>query len=258
MIRLGQENNIFALQDEDDEVVMILTWLKERYDKSTYCNLVRQVFLHLPPTSLKRARMVCREWDQLIKEEVWESKDGRKVMERRLEEQWRQSQPTRREALLGPGYSVEDIKCDESHITIITVSYVEATDEEESDSSDEEDLRGKMRLWLYTATDLSLIYHRLIDSNPFHQAVVGIGTNVLAVLLDEDTEGYVLRVWRKGDGLELYDRRITTNIPYIYVDPPLIVRGDTIVVGCPTDVDQVHIYRYQAVSYTHLTLPTKA
>ena len=82
---------------ENEEVVTILRDLKAQLNMLIYRDLFRQIFLNLPPTSLKRARLVCREWDQLIKEEVWESKEGRKVMERRLEKQWREVEPIRKD-----------------------------------------------------------------------------------------------------------------------------------------------------------------
>ena len=58
---------------------------------------------------------MCKEWDQLIKTEVWGSEEGRRVMERRLEIQWRHAQPTRKEVEV-PGYNVVDVTCDETHI----------------------------------------------------------------------------------------------------------------------------------------------
>ena len=84
--------NVVAIQDEDkDEVVMILTWLRDSFDMLTYSNLVRNIFLNLDPKSLKRARQVCKEWDELVMKEVWGSVEGRKELERKLDEQWRRS-----------------------------------------------------------------------------------------------------------------------------------------------------------------------
>ena len=83
---------------------MVLTWLKETYDVDTYHNLVRNIFLNLDPISLKRARQVCKEWDQLVMKEVWGSEEGRREMERRLDMRWREAQPTRREVIGRPGY----------------------------------------------------------------------------------------------------------------------------------------------------------
>ena len=62
---------------------MVLTWLKESYDATTYHNLVRNIFLNLSPNCLKKARQVCKEWDGLVKDEVWGSKEGRQEMERK-------------------------------------------------------------------------------------------------------------------------------------------------------------------------------
>ena len=154
---------LLCIQDEvKDDVVMVLTWLKETYDVDTYHNLVRNIFLNLDPRSLKRARQVCKEWDRLVMKEVWGSEEGRREMERRLDMRWREARPTRREVIGRPGYDVDIATCDDIHIAVIAVR-------REGWNS---------RLVLYNATDLSLIYDREVDPSVF--IWLQMGTNVLA------------------------------------------------------------------------------
>ena len=119
---LGNSENIVTLQDDDnDHVVMVLMWLRETYDVTTYHNLVRKIFLNLDPISLKRARLVCKEWDRLVMAEVWSSEEGRREMERRLDLQWRKAQPIRREVVVRPGYTVLNVKSvSYTHLTLPT------------------------------------------------------------------------------------------------------------------------------------------
>ena len=96
---------------------------------------------------------MCKEWDRLVKKEVWGSE--RREMERRLDIQWREAQPTRRVVEV-PGYVVWCVTCDETHIAVLALKKVEVEEDEEMEEDD------YVRLFVYSATDLSLIYERQI------------------------------------------------------------------------------------------------
>ena len=105
--------------DVRDDVATIIKDLKENLNPLIYRNIIRQIFLNLDHVSLKRARQVCREWDDLVKREVWGSEEGRREMERRLDRQWREAEPTRREVtLVGCRSWGINASCDETHIAI--------------------------------------------------------------------------------------------------------------------------------------------
>ena len=46
------------------------------------------IFLLLPSESLHECRQVCREWNNIIMDKIWNSKDGRKRLQNRLERNW--------------------------------------------------------------------------------------------------------------------------------------------------------------------------
>ena len=105
-------------KDDDSLVtVTILQDLKEKLNYLVYRDVIRQIFLNLDPVSLKRARLVCREWDELVKREIWGSDEGRRVMERRLDRQWREARPGKKEIDFPEG-EVVNIACDETHIAV--------------------------------------------------------------------------------------------------------------------------------------------
>merc|ERR1719402_1500995 len=165
-----------------EDRVTVLKDLKERFDPDTYRDLVRSVFLNLGPVSLKRARQVCKEWDELVMKEVWGSVEGRKELERKLDEQWRRAQPTRSEILLGPGYCVFGVSCDETHITAII-----------TDNNHNEVGRGEWHILLYRMMDLSQVYDHTINQNPHDRPwcyissvlCFGMGRNVVVAILVE-------------------------------------------------------------------------
>ena len=45
-----------------------------------------KIFLNLQGGSLHRCRQVCREWNNFILENIWKSKDARKVMKMKLKD----------------------------------------------------------------------------------------------------------------------------------------------------------------------------
>ena len=52
-----------------------------------------EVFLRLGGGSLHRCRQVCRQWDSVIRDQVWGSRAARRVLEQRLRYNWVQAQP---------------------------------------------------------------------------------------------------------------------------------------------------------------------
>ena len=56
-------------------------------------HVLRHIFQHLNGESLHRARQVCREWDRVIRVEVWGSTEGRRAVEARLHNNWLTAQP---------------------------------------------------------------------------------------------------------------------------------------------------------------------
>ena len=52
-----------------------------------------QVFLRLGGGSLHRCRQVCRQWDSVIRHQLWGSRAARRVLEQRLRCNLVQAQP---------------------------------------------------------------------------------------------------------------------------------------------------------------------
>ena len=50
-----------------------------------------QVFLRLGGGSLHRCRQVCRQWDSVIRHQVWASRAARRLLEQRLRCNWVQA-----------------------------------------------------------------------------------------------------------------------------------------------------------------------
>ena len=215
---------------------MVLAWLKETYDVTTYRNLVRNIFLNLNPRSLKMARQVCKKGDWLVMKEVWGSEEGRREMERRLDRQWREAQPTRREVVVRLGYEVLRATCDETHIAVTACRMV--------------DWRFEDRLFLYSAMDLSLICDQEID-NIHH---LEIGTSVLAGIgWGHNYEREFLSVWRKADGTLLY-RQSMVHYSLRRGDRCLRVLGNKVgMTGhiMSSDQERVFIHQYKEGGITH-------
>ena len=52
-----------------------------------------QIFLELPGKSLHSCRQVSQGWNNFILKNIWESQHGRKIVEKRLENNWSISNP---------------------------------------------------------------------------------------------------------------------------------------------------------------------
>ncbi len=65
----NNDTNVKKHKKDDDSLkaVTILQDLKEILNYLIYRDIIRQIFLNLDPVSLRRARLACREWDELIK-----------------------------------------------------------------------------------------------------------------------------------------------------------------------------------------------
>ena len=74
--------------DGDDEESIITKLFLFDLDE-----VLQKIFLHLCPSSLHRSRQVCRQWNAFIVRRVWGCRFGRRQLEARLEQRWRNSQP---------------------------------------------------------------------------------------------------------------------------------------------------------------------
>ena len=63
------------------------------WEPGTLPDVLYLVFRYLNGESLHRARQVCREWDRVIRVEVWGSTEGRRAVEARLHNNWLSAQP---------------------------------------------------------------------------------------------------------------------------------------------------------------------
>ena len=45
-------------------------------------------FLLLAPEEIKACRLVCKEWNEFIVDNIWKSKPGRKKLEQKLVHRW--------------------------------------------------------------------------------------------------------------------------------------------------------------------------
>ena len=63
------------------------------WEPGTLPDVLYLVFRFLNGESLHRARQVCREWDRVIRVEVWGSRAGRREVEARLQHNWLSAQP---------------------------------------------------------------------------------------------------------------------------------------------------------------------
>ena len=152
----NNDNNVKKHKKDDDslEAVTILQDLKENLNYLIYRNIIRQVFLNLDPVSVRRARLACREWDELVKREIWGSEEGKRVMESRLDRQWREARPGKKEIVFHAD-RVVNLACDETHIAVQLVVYEdgdfgvekrwmdEVDTEEEVTDGDEEQTDGE-------------------------------------------------------------------------------------------------------------------
>ena len=62
--------------------------------------LCQIVFLMLDGVSLHRARQVCKDWNQFIVQQIWNSRVGRTSLETRLKQNWKQGEPKESEEIL--------------------------------------------------------------------------------------------------------------------------------------------------------------
>ena len=57
-------------------------------NKQNLGNIARTIFLFLDSKTLHLSRQVCHSWNKCIKTEVWDTKEGRNILEKRLERNW--------------------------------------------------------------------------------------------------------------------------------------------------------------------------
>ena len=53
-----------------------------------FCDIMMMVGLE-SLESLQRCRQVCKTWNEMILQEIWESQSRRKIMKERIERSWR-------------------------------------------------------------------------------------------------------------------------------------------------------------------------
>ena len=62
--------------------------------------LWQKIFLMVDGVSLHKARQVCKDWNELIVEQIWNTRVGRTSLETRLKHNWKQGEPQESEELL--------------------------------------------------------------------------------------------------------------------------------------------------------------
>ena len=75
-----------------------------------------KILFMLDGPSLHAARQVCQEWNSIIKQEVLDTTEGRREMEKTLQLQWREATPAKRDVLIG-GSPLTRIRTD--HLAVI-------------------------------------------------------------------------------------------------------------------------------------------
>ena len=101
----------------------------------------------LDPSDLKSARLVCRDWDTFIKNQLWgRGKNGRKQLENRLERRWKEAMPWRRAIQLEKQEEVVSVCCNEVYLAVFVGVR-----------------NGHKLLRLYDLVDLLLWYERQVN-----------------------------------------------------------------------------------------------
>ena len=77
-------------------------------------DILMTVFLLLEPASLKACRQVKRQWGDFILARLWGSRGGRRRLEQRLQQRWRNKAWELEE--LETGYLVRGLVCDEERL----------------------------------------------------------------------------------------------------------------------------------------------
>ena len=102
-----------------EEVMQLLDVNRE---PTAFLHIHLAFFMELGPKSLKSARQVCKEWNQFIKSQIWMNKEMRKRLEKRLVQQWRMNQPSKRELQFGEKRDdwreVVSVCCNETHVAV--------------------------------------------------------------------------------------------------------------------------------------------
>ena len=85
--------------------------------------VIREIFMLLDPVSLHNSRQVCKTWNVLIQQEIWDSKKMRTKLSDRLTWRWKSIPPVTRKFEIG--HDIVDIKADqELVIAALANSYV--------------------------------------------------------------------------------------------------------------------------------------
>ena len=150
---------------------------REGQNQEEEMNIPNEVFskilLLLDGRSLQTARQVCPDWNIFIKDQVLGTVEGRRVMERTLQHQWRESAPARSE------FTIEGL----SFATVLTVTDKFAVIHSETSS-------GMMKINVVKIREGVEVFDLSCLANWFRDAL--ISKNVLLLLKWVDGEWEVL------------------------------------------------------------------
>ena len=141
--------------------------------------VVDRIFVLLNPSDLKSARLVCKDLDKYIKDEVWGSVWGRNQLSKKLERRWKEVMPWRREISIGGDFRVITICCNDRKMAVFV---------EETDTGDE-------HLRIYNLSDLAMEYQIrtktwMFDGSSVHLKT-DMGQDILATF-----NNFEVCVWR--------------------------------------------------------------
>eukprot|EP00092_Neocalanus_flemingeri_P031519 GFUD01034230.1.p1 GENE.GFUD01034230.1~~GFUD01034230.1.p1 ORF type:complete len:448 (-),score=113.19 GFUD01034230.1:83-1426(-) len=143
--------------------------------------IIQKIFLSLDPLSLKNCKCVCSEWFEFIQKRLWNSKPAKKLLNKRLLNQWKFSEPFITDYDEGTT-GVNFVVCDNE---IIVCGYT----------------RGQARVYDIHTGELK--FQLQCNSQPmriYDGVQLDLGRNVIGSVTDTGT----VTVWDRRDGTMLY------------------------------------------------------
>eukprot|EP00092_Neocalanus_flemingeri_P029888 GFUD01032453.1.p1 GENE.GFUD01032453.1~~GFUD01032453.1.p1 ORF type:complete len:416 (+),score=93.23 GFUD01032453.1:52-1299(+) len=143
--------------------------------------IIQKIFLSLDPLSLKNCKCVCSEWFEFIQKRLWNSKPAKKLLNKRLLNQWKFSEPFITDYDEGTT-GVNFVVCDNE---IIVCGFT----------------RGQARVYDMHTGELK--FQLQCNSQPmriYDGVQLDLGKNVIGSVTDTGT----VTVWDRRDGTMLY------------------------------------------------------
>ena len=168
-------------------------------------HVAKAILLYLDPRDLKSFRLVSKDCDNLTQTLLWESKPGRKQLEKLLERRWKQVMPWRRSVLVGT--RVSHISCNDQYLAIMWH-------------------QNNYHHWLrlYNLPDLSP-HRQIYVDNIFFVYCGAISQDIIAVISDRNIGHEEMRVWRLNTLEEMEPKRMknvnirTIKVCLLYTSP---------------------------------------